>query len=350
MTRTKRAIAMAAAMVLTLALAVPALALGEIDAAQPGSIIVKLQEGEDNAAFREDLADAKVGVQVYQVATVNRSGAFGLTDEFKDLQENEYWRGGILTNSADVGSDTQIVELLKAALALVQPAEPTEGEPPAEPAVEPLLETEAAANGGKIELPEGYSQGLFLVIPEKAETALWAYEFNPALLAVPSIQRATAENGLDGDRWQYQVPMYLKGDRERRLTDIVIEKSLPEYNATLGQTTFVFEVTADIDGDVVYRNVVSLTLGGPGTQSTTVSGIPVGAHVTVTEVHSGGSYEPKDGKVTVEIKELPMPAEGDYNRVPFTNTYTNERIPDGSVVNRYVYDGTGWVYEGEKDR
>ena len=137
----------------------------------------------------------------------------------------------------------------------------------------------------------------------------------------------------------------MKGTRERRLTEIVIVKTLREYNQSLGETTFLFDVEAEIGGVNVFSQLVPLTFSGAGTQSVTVSGIPVGAHVTVTEVYSGASYEVVDGQV--DIPWLPLPDESNgMNRVPFTNTYTDRQNPDVSLVNTWVRQGEGWVWQG----
>lgn len=356
MTRAVRSICAAALALCLLAPAAPALALGAIDMTTPGSITLSAADTQDG--YREDLAQATMDVTVYRVATVNEYGAFTLTDDFLPLMDTQAaaaaWNGGILN------SESQVKTLQAAALALVQPAAPgEEGAESAEPPAESALPagktyTAVAAVEGVIALEDDpetdarEDKGLFLVIPAQVETALWRYTFQEALLAVPSIQRGGQDGGQGEDQWVYDVPVTLKAQRERRLTELVIDKSLSGYNATLGPATFLFEVTAQIDGKVVYDNVAGLTFDGSGSRSVTVSGIPVGAQVTVTEVYSGGSYTPSGGN-RVELGSLP-PAETDGpSHAAFANDYDGRRVPDRSVINTFQFNGTGWQWQSSEE-
>lgn len=338
MTRAKKSVIAAAAALCMMIAMVPALALGGIDMNESGSVTFDLS----NETFREDMAETVLQVDVYQLATVNEGGIFTLTGSFAALADIPQWNGGLLDRNTDLEA------LTTAAMALIAPETPAEDEAdetPAEAAIPPLETVEVKAVEGSIDLSP-WGLGLYLLLPADAETGLWRYTFSPVLLSVPSV-RQPADTPSDGGEWVYSVPVFLKPEQGRRLTEIVIYKELLEYNATLGPTTFVFEVTAaDDTGAVVYSNVAALTVSGAGTQTVTVSGIPVGCDVTVREIYSGGSYTPVNGAIAVPIEDLPPAVDGSVNRVDFTNTYTNERIPDTAVVNTYVWSGSGWRWTG----
>lgn len=349
MTRGKTRVLMAImALALIVTLAAPAYALGEVDLEAEASVVLSVA----NEAFREDLTGSAVTVLVYKLASMDANGVFTPEADFQALAEDAaLWNGGVLGNElVDVQGLMEAAENLIFYGSVEAPEPPAEGEE-SEPA--PVLPESFRISvepvQGTISLTE-YGKGLYLLLPQQTETAQWRYTFSPALVALPSVERQAAEGetGIPAEgHWQYNVPVALKAEQVSLLTDIVIEKSLREYNASLGATTFLFEVRAELDGEIVYSNVVSLTFSGAGTQSVTVQDIPAGAHVTVTEVYSGGSYEVADGQASVDIPALALPEGDEVTRVAFTNTYTDERIPDGSVVNRYVYDGTGWDYQEE---
>ena len=94
-------------------------------------------------------------------------------------------------------------------------------------------------------------------------------------------------------------------ERSDRYGDLVINKELTEYNASVGGATFVFEVYAvktDVDTNeevVVYNDVVSMTFDAARTKSVLIKNIEAGAVVNVKEVYSGASYQ-----LAVDSKEV----------------------------------------------
>lgn len=338
MTRWSRRILTGAICVaLIAALGVPAMASGGTDPSLPGVVTLTVT---DESGQREDLASTNVDVFVYKVAGVDESesGLYTLEARFEALAENAQWNGGKLSGETlmeDLQAAALDVLAAEASLAASDESETDEAALP-----EPDFKATVSAVGGEIELPE---KGLYLLVPQSVATARWDYTFSPILLAMPSFDQTTSS-------LSYAFDVTMKPLRESRLTGIVISKTLQSYNATLGPTTFLFEVKATVDGEVVYSNVAGLTFSGTGTQSTTVEGIPAGADVTVTEVYSGTSYTPVGGRVSVEIEDLPMPEDGGtYTRVPFTNDYNNLRVPDSAVTNTFVYNGTGWQWQGSQE-
>ena len=309
--RFKRILTAALSLALALSLGVPVFAAEE--SARPCSVTLNVADG----AEAQDLADTTLTVDVWQVATLDLAGGvFSLTDTFAGLADDPQWNGGALSE------DTKMQDLQAAAMALV----------PADPADRRQVNA-AGVTIGELEM------GLYLLVFQNAQTATWEYTFNPILLTLP--------NWDESGQLAYDRAVSMKSERESRLAEIIIEKTLREYNATLGPTTFLFEVRGFLGGEVVFSNIVPLTFSGAGTQSVTVSGIPAGADVTVTEVYSGGSYDVVDGRVSVTVEDLPIPQDGvDPQRVAFTNDYNDRRTPDSSVTNTFTYNGTGWHWEG----
>ena len=328
MTRAVKSIfAAAMALCLLATLAAPAMAQGGIDVSVPGSVTLEVQE-----EYREDLAESTFAVDVYKIADVDASGVFTLTERFVSLAENEQWNGGVL------GRWTRLQDLQTAVLELVLPESQDQD---AEPLLPPDSTAEIPAAAALVPMD---TLGLYLLMPEQVLTEEWEYSFSPVLLAVPSVPSEETPGG-----WIYEPAVTLKLERESRLTELVIDKTLAQYNATLGPTTFLFDVEAVKDGQTVYSNVVGLTFSAAGTQSVTVSGIPVGAQVTVTEAYTGGSYTPEGGRVQVDIERLPLAETDGAARVSFTNDYDNRRVPDQSVVNTFEFDGTGWEWRSSEE-
>lgn len=353
MTRGKTKVAAGVlALLLALALAAPAYALGDMDLGADASIGLSVAD----AAFRDDLEGYTVDVLVYKVADVNEHGAFTPTAGFEALAENVAWNDGILNLYTDLEA------LIDVANGIIFPedAEPAEDVDTSDPlyerlpAIEPLFTAQIDPVEDTVPVQDAetaYGLGLYLLLPRKMQTVEWVYTFNPLLVGVPSIERdAQLEGGIPTEgEWLYDVPAQIKATRVHRLTDITIAKTLQEYNADLGATTFLFDVQASVAPEGhVFSRLVPLTFAGTGTQSVTVSGIPVGAQVTVTEVYSGASYYAVNGRVDIDWLPLPDEANG-MNRVPFTNTYTNRQNPDASIVNTWVRQGEGWTWQSGEE-
>ena len=134
---------------------------------------------------------------------------------------------------------------------------------------------------------------------------------------------------------------------EANLGDLEITKNVPEFNAASGKQTFVFSITAELDGETVYDGIESIDFENAGEKTVKLAEkIPVGAKVTVTEVYSGAAYElTVKGSQTAEI--LP-PDEGTAS-VSFENRPSGEITEGYGVLNEYDYTGEeGWVHNVDK--
>ena len=129
--------------------------------------------------------------------------------------------------------------------------------------------------------------------------------------------------------------MGLKPERKDRYGNLVIDKTLTSWHETLQGASFVFEIKAEKEDQVVYNDVVSLNFDQAGTMSRTIEGIPAGAKVTVTEIYSGGSYEQTGaGMPEGDI----IRADGEIHAA-FTNQYDGRLNQGGiSVVNHFTYE------------
>ena len=156
--------------------------------------------------------------------------------------------------------------------------------------VEPT-KTGAIENGNSAVI-DGLDVGMYLIMPQETfnRDATRKYVFTPYLTALPSSDYT--QTGAGSDDWQYDRTIYLKGEAQPQFGKLTINKTLSNYNETLGLTTSVFEIVGkDAQENVVYTNVASITHNGAGTESVTIENIPAGITVTVTEIYAGASYE-----------------------------------------------------------
>lgn len=276
--------------------------------------------GDLDKEFSE-LKDLEVPVKLYQVADVTVSGTYNSLEEYKGLDLEK------------VNSDTtaaQWEEMAKKAQEIVAEAEK-------EPTAEIVIEK------GK-GVAENLKTGMYLVAAEEVLSTGYAYQFTPFLISLPNNYYATSGN----DDWVYDVTTSLKPEKESRLGSLMIDKTLKSFNATLGNATFVFQIEAELDGEHVYSDMVSMVFDAAGTKSLTVSGIPAGAQVTVTEVYSGASYD----LITAASQNVTIVADSEEEpganavHAAFTNTYNGGMNGNASVVNHFTVNDEGiWDVE-----
>lgn len=224
--------------------------------------------GVGAGASAEDFEHMIIPVKVYKVADVNASAEFTSTAEFEGLDFN------IVMKDANAATWE---DLAKAAVEKLGNVEPTK--------------TGKIANGNPTVI-SGLDVGMYLIVPQETFNSDYTrkYVFTPYLTALPSSDYT--QTGAGSDDWQYDRTIYLKGEAQPQFGKLTINKTLSNYNETLGLTTSVFEIVGkDAQGNVVYTNVASITHNGAGTESVTIENIPAGITVTVTEVYAGASYE-----------------------------------------------------------
>lgn len=276
-----------------------------------------------NSGFNELIGDEDLPVTIgfYKVADVDMSGNYTALQEYEDL-DFSFIDGD--TTQAEWDALTDGVKDVIAAEGIAASAEETTtyGE-----AIIDELET-----------------GLYLLDVEQVVSNHYIYEFQPFMIALPSNYYYSTQD----DTWVYDLvgenAVTPKIQRTERQGDLVINKLLDTYNATIGGATFVFQVEAvktDIDAAstdpdrtrVVFSDVFSMTFNGTGTDSLTIEGLPAGAEVTVTEVYSGASY-----KATTDAAQTVVIVAEDSVSADFENTYDGGLKGGSGIVNHFRYD------------
>ena len=290
--------------------------------------------GADYAADIETIDE--VHAKLYRVAEVSDTAVYTAIDAF--AEDAEVGKVSNLKTRGDSSDWAQTWEDLAAAAAKVAESKNV-------PETARITMQPDAATGTSIGTATDLKTGLYLVVVETAQSSEYEYSFSPYLVALPGSEyRQTGSYGTGEDEWNYDQTVGLKPERTARYGQIEIVKSLREFNASLGDVTFVFQVTATRSEDgnpeeVVYDNVVSITFaqGEPLTKSVVIDNLPAGSVVTVKEVYSGGSYSIASG--TLDSAEVTVAAD-EVTPVQFENTYNNRTISGYGVTNHYTYKVT----------
>jgi len=207
----------------------------------------------------------------------------------------------------------------------------------------------------KVTKPEGAAEstgvindletGMYLVQAETVQTSEYTYDFTPYLVSLPN-NYYSKEN--PDDTWVYDVTTGMKPQQTQRYGDLEIVKDLTEYNASLKDALFVFQVEGTRHGEKVYSDVVSIKFDEAGKKSVLVKHLPAGTVVTVKEVYAGGSYSNTSG----DTQKTEIVAEGVKDNpasVSFTNTYNGKLIPGTGIVNHFENKDGEWSWEQQTD-
>lgn len=281
--------------------------------------------GVGAGASAEDFENMTVTVNVYKVADMNVSAEFTPTEAFQGMDFNVVMNKD--TNAA------KWENLAKGAVEKLNGVEPTE--------------TGAIKNGNSAVI-DGLDVGMYLIMPQETfnRDATRKYVFTPYLTALPSSDYT--QTGTGSDDWQYNRTIYLKGEAQPQFGKLTINKTLQDYNETLGPTTSVFEIVGkDAQGNVVYTNVASITHDGAGEKSVTIENIPVGIEVTVTEVYAGASYEIADENVkpATIVSDAAVSNGSPAASVAFTNKYNGGNDSGYGLMNEFkVGDDGAWEW------
>ena len=174
-----------------------------------------------------------------------------------------------------------------------------------------------------------------------AHSSRYTYRFAPQLVSLPTKEAegdGEANTANPGD-WVYDLTVNLKPERAPRFGSLEIVKTFSSYEteeALREPATCVFEITAVLDGEVVYSNVESITFTAAGEESVIVDHIPAGAQVTVKEIYSGSAYD-----LTVPGDRIETITADQVVGVLFINTYKGEKKKGHGIKNQFVYDENG---------
>ena len=283
----------------------------------------------DDTEFAE-LRDLEIPVDVYKVADITEEAVYDTTNytDFADLELEK------------VSSTTTAEEWAKMAEKAMETVE-NKGIKPTEKV--------------KVTKPEGATKstgvirdletGMYLVQAETVQSNEYTYDFTPYLVSLPN-NYYSKENS--DDTWVYDVTTGMKPQQTQRYGDLEIVKDLTEYNASLKDALFVFQVEGTRHNKQVYSDVVSIKFNQAGEKSVLVKHLPAGTVVTVKEVYAGGSYSNTSG----DTQEAVIAAEGSTDNpasVSFTNTYNGKLIPGTGIVNHFENKDGEWSWEQQTD-
>ncbi len=281
-----------------------------------------------------------IEVELYQIAGIASDGRYTLAAPYRDAEGARDLQDAL--SGVNAGTSPSDWEQMSEAAARLAGVDLEEGIFPAA-----SISGEITAGSGMI---EEIPVGLYLVAAKEVQSEEYTYRFTPWLLSLPDNRYYASGD----DAWIYELTgshaVSLKAAWELRYGELIVEKTLDTFNATLGDASFVFQIEARKgDGPLLYSDVVSLRFDGTGSRETLpIAGkIPAGATVTVTEVYAGAGYEPAgSGQQVIERLPAETPA-----RASFVNRYDGESLRGGSsAVNHFPYEEPVTERTGEENR
>lgn len=291
----------------------------EIDMEKDATITVQIggNEYNDFNTHYEGIVD----VDFYKIADYTSTGAFVLDNDFAGAEIDL----SVMENSPTV-EDIQTSIVDKAQLA-------SDG-------MEPDFTLSLDRSTADSVTSDALDKGLYLYIPRPCDNDRYSYEFISYVVATPTSKYV--EKGDGSDEWEYDATVTLKPAETQRLGDLKIVKTLDSYNTSMQTASFVYEVKAELDGEIVFNNVYAIDFDTVGTKSVEIKDLPATAKVTVTEVYSGASYSVVgDGATTVTVEA------DKFVEANFVNTYDGKlNVGGSSQVNKFVKGDDGnftWV-------
>lgn len=319
----KRRVKIGSAVVLTLALVFSALPMLGADAAYPvetgRSCSVEITVADNTADVDKELDKIDIPVKLYKVASISESGTYTAAEGFEDVDFSAVEDGN--------GSAAEWEERAEAAMKVVTDS-----------GAAAVKEVKKLAGQSSV-MVNGLETGMYLVVAGEAQSDNYTYTFKPYMISLPNNYYYT--NPSHDDTWVYNLTgtnaIGLKPEQTPRLGDLKIQKTLENINVTMGEkATFVFEVNYTTPKGATKTEIVTITFDGADTKTATVSAIPAGSVVTVTEVYSGASYT---GTATTDTTTTII-ADNAVN-VAFLNAHDNRPNGGYGVVNNYTPDENG---------
>lgn len=282
----------------------------------------------DDTEF-DELRSLEIPVDVYKVADITEEAVYD-TAKYTDFAD---------LGLEKVSSTTTAEDWAQMAEKAMETVEDKKIAPTAD--VKVTKPAGAAESTGVI---NNLETGMYLVQAETVQTSEYTYDFTPYLVSLPNNYYSKEKD----DTWVYDVTTGMKPQQTQRYGDLEIFKDLTEYNASLKDALFVFQVEGTRNGEKVYSDVVSIKFNQAGKKSVLVKHLPAGTKVTVKEVYAGGSYSNTSG----DTQETVIVAEGITDNpasVSFTNTYNGKLIPGNGIVNHFENKDGEWSWEQQTD-
>lgn len=259
---------------LAVALTFPLLTLPSAKAASAINTGQKCSIEFDISGNSSELLSTSIPVNLYKVASVDESGNYTGIGAFSKLDLSS-----VSADNLDAAAATWAERAAEAKKLLKDDTEPT---------TTTLTQGRGTATG--------LDTGLYLVDTPKVITPNYTYTFTPYLVSLLT-NNYYSGNGASDD-WiydltkEYNSAVGLKPEQHVRYGNLVINKELVDHNATFGNNaTFVFQIDITTLDEKKETRIEELTFSAAGNDSVTITKIPAGSHVKVTEVYSGASYE-----------------------------------------------------------
>ena len=267
-------------------------------------------------------ADTDIKVNLYKVADVDVSGNYTATKDFTGLNVSS-----VSADDKDAAASEWADRAKEAQKMLKESVEPT------------ATVTLAKGIGSK----DGLATGLYLVDTPEVVTTNYTYTFTPYLVSLPTNNYYSNGN----DTWIYDLTdtnaIGLKPEEHARYGDLKINKTLANHNATTGKkATFVFKIEITPLKGKTETRIESLNFEAAGDSSVTITKIPAGAKVKVTEVYSGASYKLTSANdQTATIVATDRGSTNTPASVSFTNDIDDNMNGGYGVKNNFKLDENG---------
>ena len=306
---------------LALALAFPLLTLPGARAANAIETDRKCSVSFSVSGEGNELTDTgtDITVNLYKVADVDVSGNYTATGAFTGLDVSSVRADNNDAASKWAARAKEAQKLLK-------------------DSVKPTAKVTLAAGTGSL---ADLATGLYLVDTPEVVTTNYTYTFTPYLVSLPTNNYYSNGN----DTWIYDLTdtnaIGLKPEEHARYGDLKINKTLANHNATTGKkATFVFKIEITPLKGKTETRIESLDFEAAGDSSVTITKIPAGAKVKVTEVYSGASY-----KLTSANDQTATIVATDEKGAPVSVSFTND-VDDNmnggyGVKNNFKLDENG---------
>lgn len=265
-------------------------------------------------------ADTDIKVNLYKVADVDVSGNYTATKDFTGLNVSS-----VSADDKDAAASEWADRAKEAQKMLKESVEPT------------ATVTLAKGIGSK----DGLATGLYLVDTPEVVTTNYTYTFTPYLVSLPTNNYYSNGN----DTWIYDLTdtnaIGLKPEEHARYGDLKINKTLANHNATTGKkATFVFKIEITPLKGKTETRIESLDFEAAGDSSVTITKIPAGAKVKVTEVYSGASYKLTSANDQT-TKIIATDEKGAPVSVSFTNDIDDNMNGGYGIRNNFKLDENG---------
>ena len=267
-------------------------------------------------------ADTDIKVNLYKVADVDVSGNYTATKDFTGLNVSS-----VSADNKDAAASEWADRAKEAQKMLKESVEPT------------ATVTLAKGIGSK----DGLATGLYLVDTPEVVTTNYTYTFTPYLVSLPTNNYYSNGN----DTWIYDLTdtnaIGLKPEEHARYGDLKINKTLANHNATTGKkATFVFKIEITPLKGKTETRIESLDFEAAGDSSVTITKIPAGVKVKVTEVYSGASYKLTSANdQTATIVATDRGSTNTPASVSFTNDIDDNMNGGYGVKNNFKLDENG---------